>query len=303
MPRDLQRLPKLRDSLSFLYIERAIIEQDNLSIRAIRADGTVPIPIAAMTVLMLGPGISITHAAIKAICDNGCTVIWCGETASRFYAVGMGETRSAENLLHQAKLCMDEALHMQVVRRMYERRFSDMDCSNLSLSQIRGMEGVRVREAYRLFSNSMVFPGPSVITKPLPGKMPILSIVPSLPQTACCMVSARALSFPWAIPPAWALSTPERCYPLYTILPICTKSNAASLPPSLWSETVIPIWTARCAESAENASGIKELCSGFPRILHGFFRVTNWWNRKTPSRLANSGRRTEKNHGRHQPGR
>ena len=123
--------------MSFLYIERAIIEQDNLSIRAIRADGTVPIPIAAMTVLMLGPGISITHAAIKAICDNGCTVIWCGETASRFYAVGMGETRSAENLLHQAKLCMDEALHMQVVRRMYERRFSDMDCSNLSLSQIR----------------------------------------------------------------------------------------------------------------------------------------------------------------------
>lgn len=52
MPKDFQRLPKLRDSLSFLYIERAIIEQDNLSIRAIRADGTVPIPIAAMTVLM-----------------------------------------------------------------------------------------------------------------------------------------------------------------------------------------------------------------------------------------------------------
>ena len=59
MPKDFQRLPKLRDSLSFLYIERAIIEQDNLSIRAIRADGTVPIPIAAMTVLMLGPGVSI----------------------------------------------------------------------------------------------------------------------------------------------------------------------------------------------------------------------------------------------------
>lgn len=158
MPRDLQQLPKLRDSLSFLYIERAIIEQDNLSIRAIRADGTVPIPIAAMTVLMLGPGVSITHAAIKAICDNGCTVIWCGEAASRFYAVGMGETRSADNLLHQAKLCMDDGLHMQVVRKMYERRFPDLDCSNLSLSQIRGMEGVRVREAYRLFSKQYGVP-------------------------------------------------------------------------------------------------------------------------------------------------
>lgn len=158
MPRDLQQLPKLRDSMSFLYIERAIIEQDNLSICAIRSDGTVPIPIAAMTVLMLGPGVSITHAAIKAICDNGCTVIWCGEAASRFYAVGMGETRSADNLLHQAKLCMDEELHMQVVLKMYERRFPDMDCSNLSLSQIRGMEGVRVREAYRLFSKQYGVP-------------------------------------------------------------------------------------------------------------------------------------------------
>lgn len=158
MPRDLQQLPKLRDSLSFLYIERAIIEQDNLSICAIRSDGTVPIPIAAMTVLMLGPGVSITHAAIKSICDNGCTVIWCGEAASRFYAVGMGETRSADNLLHQAKLCMDEELHMQVVLKMYERRFPDMDCSNLSLSQIRGMEGVRVREAYRLFSKQYGVP-------------------------------------------------------------------------------------------------------------------------------------------------
>ena len=158
MPQDLQRLPKLRDSLSFLYIEHAIIEQDNLSIRAIRADGTVPIPIAAMTVLMLGPGVSITHAAIKAICDNGCTVVWCGENASRFYAVGMGETRSADNLLHQATLCMDEKRHMQVVRKMYERRFPDMDCSDLSLSQIRGMEGVRVREAYRLFSKQYGVP-------------------------------------------------------------------------------------------------------------------------------------------------
>ena len=158
MPKDLQQLPKLRDSLSFLYIEHAIIEQDNLSIRVVRADGVVPIPIAAMTVLLLGPGVSITHAAIKAICDNGCTVIWCGDTASRFYAVGMGETRSADNLLHQAKLCMNDDLHMQVVRKMYERRFPDMDCANLTLSQIRGMEGVRVREAYRMFSKQYGVP-------------------------------------------------------------------------------------------------------------------------------------------------
>ena len=153
IPRDLNQLPKLRDSLSFLYIERAVIEQDDLSIVVLRNDERIPVPIAAMTVLLLGPGVRITHAAIKAICDNGCTVIWCGEFASRFYAVGMGETRSAANLLLQARLCMDEAAHMEVVRRMYIRRFPDMDCTNLTLRQIRGLEGIRVREAYRRFAN------------------------------------------------------------------------------------------------------------------------------------------------------
>ena len=101
---------------------------------------------------MLGPGVSITHAAIKAICDSGCTVVWCGESASRFYAVGMGETRSSDQLLLQAKACMNDELHMHVVRRMYLRRFSDMDCSGMTLQQIRGLEGIRVREAYRQFA-------------------------------------------------------------------------------------------------------------------------------------------------------
>ncbi len=158
LPKDLNRLPKLRDSLSFLYIEHAVIEQDGLSIVVLRKGERVPVPIAAMTVLMLGPGVRITHAAVKTICDNGCTVIWCGEFGSRFYAVGMGETRSAANLLMQAKLCMDEERHMEVVRRMYVRRFPDMDCSGLALRQIRGLEGIRVREAYRQFAGQYGVP-------------------------------------------------------------------------------------------------------------------------------------------------
>jgi len=152
MPQNLRILPKLRDSLSFLYVEHAILEQDALAIVMIRKDGRTPIPIASLTTLMIGPGVSITHAAVRAICDNGCLVIWCGERASRFYASGMGETRSAANLLLQARLCMDEECHMEVVRRMYVRRFPDMDCEGMSLQQIRGLEGIRMREAYRLAS-------------------------------------------------------------------------------------------------------------------------------------------------------
>ena len=123
MPKDLHELPKLRDSISYLYFEHAVIEQENSSIVVIQESGRIPVPISAVTCILLGPCTKVTHAAIKAMAENGCMVVWCGENAGRFYASGMGETRSAANLLLQARLCMDEAAHMTVVRRMYEIRF------------------------------------------------------------------------------------------------------------------------------------------------------------------------------------
>ncbi len=66
----------------------------------------------------------------------------------RFYAAGMGETRSAKNLLIQAAACMDEKRHMEAVRRMYQLRFPNIPIDGLSLQQTRGMEGIRVRKAY-----------------------------------------------------------------------------------------------------------------------------------------------------------
>lgn len=149
MPKDLHELPKLRDSISYLYIEHAIIEQNDSSIVAIREDGRIPIPVSSVTCLLLGPGTRVTHAAIKAATDNGCMIIWCGEKLGRFYASGMGETRSSANLLLQARLCLDDKLHMAVVRRMYEIRFPAIPTADLSLQQIRGMEGIRVKQTYK----------------------------------------------------------------------------------------------------------------------------------------------------------
>lgn len=151
---DLNTLPRLSDSISYLYIEKAVIEQEAASITAFRKGERIPIPVAAIDVLFLGPGTKITHAAVRTASDCGCMLIWCGEGASRFYASGMGETRSAANLLNQAKKCMDEKEHMEVVRRMYEIRFPNISCKGKTLQQIRGMEGIRVREAYKLWSKT-----------------------------------------------------------------------------------------------------------------------------------------------------
>ena len=148
--KNLQELPKLKDSISYLYVEHAIIEQNDSAVIAIQKNGRTPIPIAAMTCLLLGPGTSVTHAAIRTICENGCMAIWCGEHAERFYAAGVGETRSAKNLLMQAKACMDTERHLQVAKRMYQIRFHNLKTDGLTLQQLRGMEGIRVRKAYEL---------------------------------------------------------------------------------------------------------------------------------------------------------
>ena len=76
--------------------------------------------------------------------------IWCGEHAERFYAAGIGETRSAKNLLIQAKACVDPDRHLETAKRMYQIRFSNMKTTGLTLQQLRGMEGIRVRKAYEL---------------------------------------------------------------------------------------------------------------------------------------------------------
>jgi CRISP-associated protein Cas1 len=144
----LHSLPKVRDSYSHLYVEHKKVDQEDKAIALHDAEGKVSVPCAALTSLVLGPGTSITHAAVKALADNGCLVLWTGEGGVRFYAQGMGETRSARRLLVQARLSSDPALRLQVVRRLYEMRFPEPLDANLTLQQIRGKEGIRVREAY-----------------------------------------------------------------------------------------------------------------------------------------------------------
>lgn len=156
--KDLHILPKVRDSWSYLYVEHCRIDRQDNAIVLHDARGSVPVPCASLMVLLLGPGTTITHAAIAALAENGCLAIWCGEQGVRFYAQGLGETRSAANLLHQARLWADPVLHMQVVRRLYEARFREPLSPTLTLRQVRGLEGARVREAYARASKETGIP-------------------------------------------------------------------------------------------------------------------------------------------------
>lgn len=146
--KDLHLLPKFRDSLSFLYAEHVRVDRHENAIALHDVDGMTPVPVAALAVLMLGPGSSVTHSAVTVLAENNCLVIWCGEENVRFYACGMGGTRSAQRVILQAKLASAEETRLEVVRRMYCMRFVEDIPQDVTVEQLRGMEGSRVRTAY-----------------------------------------------------------------------------------------------------------------------------------------------------------
>lgn len=145
---DLTQLPRVSDGWTFLYAEHVRVERADYAIELFDAGGRIPVPVAALSVLLLGPGTTITHAAMLALAEGGCSVVWCGEGGVRFYASGLGETRRGHHLEAQAKAWASSKKHLEVIRRLYSMRFPEGLPEGLTLEQIRGHEGVRVREAY-----------------------------------------------------------------------------------------------------------------------------------------------------------
>lgn len=146
---DLQALPQIRDRMTFLYLERCQINRQDSAITVIDEEGLVLIPAAAISVLLLGPGTTVTHRAMELIGDAGVCIIWVGEHGVRYYASGRPLTHKAGLLMRQAALASNQKQHLEVVRKMYQLRFPGEDISHLTLPQLRGREGARVRSAYR----------------------------------------------------------------------------------------------------------------------------------------------------------
>jgi CRISPR-associated protein Cas1 len=146
---DLTQLTRFADRSTFLYLEKGRIEQDFRSVAYVTELESTPIPAASLALLMLGPGTTITHAAVKNLADCNCLVVWCGDEGTRFYSYGRGGTYHADKLLRQAELYCNQRTRAQVVRRMYEKRFGQPIEPNLTIEQVRGREGYRVRNAYR----------------------------------------------------------------------------------------------------------------------------------------------------------
>lgn len=155
---ELSALPQVEDRISFLYLEHCEINRENSAITASDMNGTTHIPAGMLSVLLLGPGTTISHRAMELIGDAGVSVVWVGEHGVRYYGSGRALTHSSALLQRQALLVSNQRKHLNVVRMMYAMRFPGEDVSRLTLQQLRGREGARIRKVYRNFSEEWQVP-------------------------------------------------------------------------------------------------------------------------------------------------
>lgn len=148
-PPDLTELVRAEDRLSFVYVERAIVHRDQNAITATDERGVIHIPAASLGALLLGPGTNVTHQAMLLLAESGSTAVWVGERGVRYYAHGRSLARSSRLLEAQARAFSNQTTRLRVARDMYSMRFPGEDIEGLTMQQLRGREGARIRKLYR----------------------------------------------------------------------------------------------------------------------------------------------------------
>lgn len=145
----------MKDRSTLVFVERAQLDVADDAFVAVNADGTrTQIPIGGLAGVMLEPGARISHAAIALAARTGTLITWVGEAGVRLYSAGQPGGARADRLLWQARLALDDAARLRVVRKMYALRFGEEAPQRRSIDQLRGIEGVRVRKTYELLAKA-----------------------------------------------------------------------------------------------------------------------------------------------------
>ncbi len=143
----------MKDRAGIIFLRYGALEVIDNAFVLVDKDGVrAQIPVGGLACLMLEPGTTVSHAAVCLAATVGCLLVWVGEAGVRLYASGQPGGARADKLLYQARIALDEDARLNVVREMYRRRFDEEAPSRRSIDQLRGIEGARVREIYKLIA-------------------------------------------------------------------------------------------------------------------------------------------------------
>lgn len=148
------RIPHVdRHALLWLIYGRLYVEDGTLKFLAAKSDlldaGEYAIPYQSVSMILLGPGTSVTHDALRILARHGVLLAAVGEGGVKFYtAPPVGQAHSALSRQH-ARLWADETKRLDIARKLYAWRFGRV-LPHRDIAVLRGIEGARMKEAYRL---------------------------------------------------------------------------------------------------------------------------------------------------------
>ena len=109
------------------------------------------IPYQTVSCLMLEPGTSVTHDAVRLLARHGTGLVFCGMGGTRVYSSPPLMPDSSALARMQARAWSDPEARNSVARTMYRIRFGEMPPA-MPVEELRGMEAARMRAAYSAVS-------------------------------------------------------------------------------------------------------------------------------------------------------
>lgn len=119
--------------------------------------GDYAIPLQGVSMILLGPGSTVSHDALRLLAYARTAMAAVGEDGARLYtAPPIIPDRSGLARL-QARMWADDEMRIMVARRMYASRLGEV-LPHRDLDVLRGIEGAKVKEAYRLTAERFGMP-------------------------------------------------------------------------------------------------------------------------------------------------
>jgi len=151
------------DRHGLVWLDRGRLEVEDGCLRFVTAgSGELPagdyqIPHQAVSIILLGPGSSVTHDALRLLARHGCALAAVGEGAVRFYTAPPLLQDSSAAARSQVTLWADPKTRMEVARAMYAMRFGEFVLTR-DIEVLRGQEGARIKRSYQLAAQRFGIP-------------------------------------------------------------------------------------------------------------------------------------------------
>lgn len=111
--------------------------------------GDYAIPLQGVSMILLGPGSTVSHDALRLLAHARTALAAVGEDGVRLYtAPPLIPDRSGLARL-QARLWADDDMRVMIARRMYAMRLGEV-LPHRDLDVLRGIEGARTKETYAI---------------------------------------------------------------------------------------------------------------------------------------------------------